>query len=195
MSTQFYEKVFLVDNIPQIEGIQQVRDMIKSFVYTGDWYMNKAKEFSERFKKVNRSIRRAYSRNNPISIYYTTHPVDTNGLQEWKFGFNSCNDDRVEHIQINSANCYICGEYIEGYSLVTTNLPYCTCLHNQEDDEEEIPDEPIYNWTEAEYQQYWNDYYYNYDLSINTYNDDEYYNLNGYENLTITPIYDNLINF
>jgi len=183
MSTQIYEKLFLVNNIPKIEGMYQVRDMIKSFVYTGDWYMNKAKEFSERFKRVNRSIRRAYSRNNPISLYFTTHPVDITGIQEWKFGFNSCNDGGVEHIQINSANCYICGEYIQGYSLVTTNLSYCTCLHNQEnDEEEEIPDEPIYNWTEEEYQQYWDDFWYHYDLDMtNTFHNDEYYQWNGYE--------------
>ena len=193
MTSQFYERLFLVDNIPEIAGIQQVRDMIKEYAYTGDFYMNKAKEFAERFKSVNSTIRRAYSRNNPILFYmneiYLYHQ-NINKHQEWKFGFNSCNDNNEEHIQINSANCYICGEYIEGYSFVTTNLSYCTCQHNQEVVEEEIPDEPIYNWTEQEYQQYWDDYWYQYDLDItNTYQDDEFYNFNGFENINIIPNY------
>jgi hypothetical protein len=178
MSSKIYEQLFLVNNIPQIAGIFQVRDMIKSFVYTGEWYMNKAKEFAKRFKLVNETIRRAYSRNNPISIYmnqvYLYHQ-NINKQQEWKFGFNSNNDDNVEHLQLNSANCYVCGEYIEEYSLVRTNLSYCTCQHNQEDFDILLEtNEEINNWTQEEYQQYWDDYWYYYDLDTsNSFMDEE----------------------
>ena len=56
MSTQLFETLFLVNNIPEIAGILQVRDMIKSYALQGDWYMNEATKFGQRFKKINFGI-------------------------------------------------------------------------------------------------------------------------------------------
>ena len=205
MSTQLFETLFLVNNIPEIAGILQVRDMIKSYALQGDWYMNEATKFGQRFKKVNQAIRRAYSRKNPITYYtynYYNLINETNEKeqqQEWTFGFDSLNnrgvDNIKEHLQIHSASCYICGEYIQGYSQTISRLPYCNCPHN---DDDEIPplediddlDHPInHDWHDDEYQQYWEDYWYHYNLDLyNTYNEDgyhdnDYYELNGYNNV------------
>ena len=222
MSAQFFEQVFLVNNIPEIAGIFEAQDMIKRYVYTGEWYMEKACEFAERFKYVNDAIRRAYSRNNPISCYmyinYNEDPV-FNGLhqQEWTFGYDSLNntateicDGTEETIQITSSNCYLCGEYMQGYSLQVHNIRYCNCQHNNE-----VPDfedfEDLYivppgqdleapiqdDLYEQEYQQYWQDYWYQYELDLNNdfaheiendYHNDEYYNLHGYENTNLVNV-------
>jgi len=134
-TTAFYEQLFLVNNIPDIEGILQVRDMIKSYAYSDDYHMIKAKEFAERFKYVNQTIRNAYSRKNPISIY--THYNEETIVfeipqQEWDFGFDSVNNNGVENLQLHSSNCYLCGEYLQGYSFHTSNIRYCNCQHNNE---------------------------------------------------------------
>ena len=219
MSTQFFEQVFLVNNIPAISGIFEAQDIIKRYVFTGDYYMNKAKEFAEKFKNVNNAIRRAYSRKNPISYYmYINYNEDPEFIgihqQEWTFGFDSLNntgsefyDETEETLQLTSSNCYICGEYLQGYSLEVHNIPYCNCQHNNELPELEeyqiLPphdfEVPFQNISlEQEYQQFWQDYWYQYEVDLNNiiindidnnivndidneYHDEDFYNINGYE--------------
>ena len=187
-----YENLFLVNNIPQIAGIFEARDIIKAYAYTDDWNMNKAYEFAEKFKNVNNAIRRAYSRKNPISYFmyinYSEDPVFT-GIhqQEWTFGFDSMNnttldnyDETEESLQMTSSNCYICGEYLQGYSLQLHNIKYCNCQHNNElpsflEDFGIDPTEdfgfPFQNdLYEQEYQQYWQDYSYHYEIDFNNNN-------------------------
>jgi len=161
-----YERIFLVNNIPQIAGIFEVRDIIKQFVYKEDWYMNKAKEFSEKFKMVNESIRRAHcfvKIKNNIEKYN----------QFWEFGFDMSNDkyrengvDKYEKLHIYAENCFLCGEYTREYT-INKNIPTCTCSHNNIENDTDI----IYDWTEEEYQQYWDDYWYQYNLDL--FEDDE----------------------
>ena len=126
MSTQVYEQVFLVNNIPEIAGIFEAQDIIKRYVLTGDWYMSEAKQFSEKFKFVNETIRRAYSRN--TSKRDTT---DIMASQFWEFGYDMHNNNGVEKLFIFAANCCVCGEYpseCNGHR----KIPFCNCSHNQD---------------------------------------------------------------
>jgi hypothetical protein len=160
MSTQVYEKLFLVNNIPKIEGILQVRDMIKGYAYTGEMnmirHMKRAKEYSKKFKYVNMAILQAYSRRNPIG---DNHDNCTRCLnrkdfdiykQSWSWGFdeyqynerwqhcriidfdldNKCKEVFIEENQMISGNCYLCGEYIPYFVNHWYNIPYCCCAHN-----------------------------------------------------------------
>uniref|UniRef100_A0A6C0HUR2 Uncharacterized protein n=1 Tax=viral metagenome TaxID=1070528 RepID=A0A6C0HUR2_9ZZZZ len=121
MSTQVYEQVFLVNNIPEIAGIFEVKDMIKRYVLTHNWHMEKAYEFAEKFKFVNETIRRAISRNNS-NRQHSASIAD----QFWEFGFYLENEG--EKIFIYSSNCCICGEYTS--FKYDSNIPTCVCSHN-----------------------------------------------------------------
>ena len=145
MSTQLYEKLFLVNNIPKIEGILQVRDMIKGYAYIGDMYMNLARNFSIKFKLVNIAIRQAYSNNNPKKCQCCRESIESNIHGEvWFFaydrykrgtnknceiGYEIINGELIYHIEelrLEAKNCYICGEYIYN-STSSSNLPFCSC--------------------------------------------------------------------
>ena len=115
MSTQVYEKLFLVNNIPKIEGMYQVRDLIKGYAYTGDMQMirdmKRAKEHSKKFKYVNLAIQYAYSRSNLIQDHHIKNDHDCShcenikkdvNQQAWVFGF-----DRYEYDNNRSQHCYI----------------------------------------------------------------------------------------
>ena len=125
MSTQVYEQVFLVNNIPAISGIFEAQDIIKKYVLTGDWYMSEARKFAEKFKFVNETIRRAYSRN--------TSTRDLSNIianQFWEFGFDFHNNNNVEKMFMFSANCCVCGEYVREY-IQNRKIKPCNCPHNQ----------------------------------------------------------------
>jgi hypothetical protein len=126
-SAQVYEQVFLVNNIPEIAGIFEARDMIKRYVLTDIWHMKKAYEFAERFKHVNETIRRAYSRNTS-----TRDMIDRFAYQFWEFGFDMHNNNGVEKFFIFSANCCVCGEYAREFN-IHRKMNYCECPHNQND--------------------------------------------------------------
>lgn len=204
MTTHFYEQIFLVNNIPEIAGILEVRDMIKSYAYSDEYYMNKAKEFAERFKIINETIRNAYSRRNPISQYVNYNEETTDygiAQQEWDFGFDSVNNSGVEFLQIHSSNCYLCGEYLQGYSLHVGNIQYCNCQHNNElpdldffeDENFPILENNVNNFDDfiwGEQMDYFMNQLFN---DYNEYNNDEYYYINGYENTIIVPLQNNYI--
>lgn len=54
--TTLYQKLLLVQHIPAIEGIAGVQDLIKAFAYTGDLYMEKARQFQKRLFPVLQKI-------------------------------------------------------------------------------------------------------------------------------------------
>ena len=166
MSTQLYEKLFLVNNIPKIEGILQVRDMIKGYAYIGEMYMARSKEHSEKFKYVHMAILQAYSRTNPM-YYNNGDCIDCVKRfnfdiykQSWSWGFDEYNHiDKYQHCRINhkneeyiiektqmiSGNCYLCGEYIPFYA-DCYDIPHCHCDHNdymyiEDDDDDDIHDD------------------------------------------------------
>ena len=163
MSIQVYEKLFLVNNLPKIEGIQQVRDMIKGYAYTDDINMIRAKKYAEKFKYVHMTILQAYSRTNPIHYNHGDCIRCLKNLnfdiykQSWCWGFDDydyndkyhhsriVNDKNqkyiIEKTQMESGNCYLCGEYIPFYAN-HYDIPHCHCDHNdylyiEENEEEE----------------------------------------------------------
>ena len=150
-----YENLFLVNHIPQIEGILQVKDMIKGYAFMDVIYMmndmKDAKKHSEKFKYVNMAIWQAFSRRRPVDEDRDIHQ------QNWVFGFDEYNYDHrkpdegytlceiidyevherdmesyTEKIKMMSGNCYICGEYIPYYAEhhYYSNVPLCYCKHN-----------------------------------------------------------------
>ena len=147
MSTQVYEKLFLVNNIPKIEGILQVRDMIKGYAYTDDMYMIRdmklAKKFSKKFKHVHMAIHQAYSRTNPVNCECCREYRENDIHKEhWIFGYDRYDLDEVkncdlvdcrenvyhiEQLQLEATNCYICGEYITSSTSFST-LEFCSCV-------------------------------------------------------------------
>ena len=162
MTTCVYENLFLVNNIPKIEGMYQVRDMIKNYAYIGEIYMiidmNNAKQHARIFKYVHIAIIRAYSRTNLMECKHTTSDECIYCLflkerdpeeQSWVWGFDRfeyedkwqhciiIDDDSnkyplcfLEETQLQSANCYLCGEYIPYFVNHWYNIPYCSCQHN-----------------------------------------------------------------
>jgi len=92
-----YENLFLVNNIPKIEGILQVKDIIKQYAFMDIFYMiedmKKAKKFAEKFRYVNLAIWQAYSRNKPIHDDIDCKVCSENKKkdiyqQSWTFGFD-----------------------------------------------------------------------------------------------------------
>jgi len=155
MTTQVYEKVFLVNNILAISGIFEAQDIIKRYVLTDNWHMEKAYEFAEKFKYVNETIRRAISRNTSNWQY-----SDIMANQFWEFGFDFDNKYGVEKLYIYGSNCYVCGEYTRKES----NIPSCICHHNEygygyhnfhDDDDDDT------NYDVDEYYEDYEDYIYN----------------------------------
>lgn len=61
--TELSEKLFLVENIRQIQGIEQVQNLVKSFAYRGDKHMELAQQFEKRFVNVHNEIK-------TMKIYY-----------------------------------------------------------------------------------------------------------------------------
>ena len=126
MSKQFYENLFLVNNIPKIEGNQQIKDAIKKYAYTGEMYMILARKFSLKFILVLEAIENAFSRNNPINCECCREYRENDIHEEnWVFAFNNYNQN-IETLQMKAKNCYICGEYIYSETNII-NLPFCNC--------------------------------------------------------------------
>jgi len=188
MTTKLYENLFLVNNIPQIEGILQVRDMIKGYAFMDIINMmndmKDAEKHAEKFKYVNMAIWQAFSRRRPVDedrdMYH----------QNWVFGFDEaryghdqekwytlCNivdydePERdmkfyTEKIKIMSGNCYVCGEYIPYYAehYYEYNIPYCFCNHNDHlymdvDSDDEEEEEEEQQHSHEEYEEEYRKYF------------------------------------
>lgn len=119
--TELYNKLLLVQNIPEIGGAQEVQNLIKSYAYRNDMIMEKAKQFSERFSEVLNQIKRI-----KISI------EDVNNC-EWvagKYMDNVC----LRTLLFKSVFC-VCGDYkeiicikfIDFINGVKHKYPKCKC--------------------------------------------------------------------
>uniref|UniRef100_A0A6C0HTN2 Uncharacterized protein n=1 Tax=viral metagenome TaxID=1070528 RepID=A0A6C0HTN2_9ZZZZ len=147
MTTQVYEELFLVNNIPEFEGIQEVSDMIKGYAYTSEMYMIRdmelARNFAYKFKLVNYAIRQAMSRKNSdkyIENYddeehwgFGYERYDPYEIKNCDMGYQFINGNLIHHIetlQIQAVNCYICGEYVHTDTrckYYPYTLPFCNC--------------------------------------------------------------------
>lgn len=151
--TVIYEKLFLVRNIHYISGLQQVQDIILSYAYKNDYYMEKAKEFSQKFNIINSVFKYAITRNNWPKYDFSSNNVnitfnigclnddgecwqfaipvafiDNPELQNKPYTTNQFLDEAIKQI-VNGVNCPHCGEYMVHSN--TTNLPVCNCdIHN-----------------------------------------------------------------
>ena len=114
MTTDLYQKLLLVQHIPTIEGIAGVQDLIKAFAYRGDLYMEKAKEFGERCKKVLCEI-------NGIQLV-TADCIWTNISKKYLY-------DRLSIF--NARFCSFCGDYhtLQYFRKHKNNkYPKCKCI-------------------------------------------------------------------
>ena len=134
MTSQLYENLFLVDNIPEIEGNQKVKNMIKKYAYTSEMYMVLARKFSLKFILVLEAIEKAYTRKNPTNCKCCREERENDIHEEiWTFMFDHTveiiNDVKIyytESLSIKAKNCYICGDYIYSNTSIS-NVPFCNC--------------------------------------------------------------------
>jgi len=90
-SQSFYEKLFLLNNLPL--PIDIIEREIKSFCFD-----EKIVGLSKKIKNLtNDYIKRAYS------TYGET--------EHWGFGYLDMNDNNSERLQLQAINCSICGNY------------------------------------------------------------------------------------
>ena len=140
-----YENLFLVNNISKIEGILQVRDIIKKYAFMDVIYMiedmNLARKFSLKFILVHEAIEHAYSRTKPMEYESCKEERENDKHGEiWTFAFPEY-DPTVKYsgslgfevvngtLDMKAKNCYICGEYI--YSATDfSNLTFCSCIRD-----------------------------------------------------------------
>lgn len=137
-NNRLYEKIWMVNHIPAIQGIGGVQDLIKTFAYRDDLYMEKAKEFAARFWEVLYDIQHICTKDNPKNKYYYNSETNIWSSNIWSYYTRKI---LYDNIMFDSEICSICGDYIytttrvflymrfsTKYATPTIKYPQCKCI-------------------------------------------------------------------